>query len=106
MGEDGASLGGRQLRVVVDDVEERLVNLADVVEEGDALERAQLVLIETGGVAEDQRIAGDPPDVLSRFVVVGLDRVEQRLERGGREALGALATTAFEAPERASDEHR
>ena len=104
MSGDGASLRGRQLRVVVDKVEQRFMNLPDVVEEGNALERAQPVPIETGGVTKDQRIARDPTDVLPGLVVVRFDRIEECLEDCGGEALGAFATTMIEAPERASDE--
>ena len=54
MGENGASLGRRQLRVIMEHVGQCLVNLADIVEEGDAFERTELAMVETSCVAEDQ----------------------------------------------------
>ena len=42
---------------------ERLVDLADVVEECDALDAAHCVVVEVGRVGEDERVGGDAPDV-------------------------------------------
>ncbi len=104
MRQDGASLARGQLLGIVDDVEERLVNLSDVVKERDPLERAQLAVPQAGGVAKDQRVAGDSPDMLPGLMVIGLDGIEECLERGRRESLGALPASALQTPERAADE--
>ena len=45
-----------------------------------------------GGVGEDERIGGDAADVGAGLGIVGVDGVEQRLERGGGEALGGSAS--------------
>ena len=91
MRRDGAPLRGGERVLVVDDVEERLVDLADVVEERDALDALALVLGEVGRVGEDERVGGDAAHVRAGFRVVGVDGVEQRLERGGGEPLGGAA---------------
>ena len=91
---DGSTIGGGELLVVVDDVEERFVDLSDVVEERDALDALALVLRELGGVAEDERIGRDAPDVGAGLGIVGVDGVEQRFERRGGEPLGRLGGSA------------
>ena len=50
-----------------------------------------LVLGELGRIGEDQGVCGDAAHVGPGFGVVGVDRVEQRLERGGGESLGGAA---------------
>ena len=104
MGRDRPSLGRGEPAVVVNDVEERFVDLADVVEERDALDAAKDVVPETSGIAEDQRIARDLTDMLAGFVVVGFDRVENRLEGGGREPFGAGTAVVLDAPGGAEDQ--
>jgi hypothetical protein len=101
---DRAAFGRRQLRAVVEHIEERLVDLADIVKKGDALERAQLVGPETGGVAEDEGEASDASNVLTGLVVVGFDGVEESLEGGGGESFGPASSTVFEGGKGAGDE--
>jgi len=81
----------RQGRVVVNDVEQRLVDLADVMEEGDALDVPEGALAQVGGVGEDERITSDAADVRAGFSVVGVDRAQQGFEHGGGETLGREA---------------
>ena len=83
---------GRERVVVVDDVEERLVDLADVVKERDALDaRCTRARRELGGVGEDERVGGDAAHVRAGLGVVRVDGVEQRFECGGGETLGGSA---------------
>jgi hypothetical protein len=91
MGVDGPSLGCGELSLVVDDVEQRLVDLSDVVEERDAFDALAFVLGEVGGLTQDEGIRRDAPDMSSSVGVIRVDRVEERLESGGREALGRLS---------------
>ena len=88
--EDRSALGGGELAVVVDDVEERLVDLADVVKERDTLDDALVAVAQSGGVGEDEGVVGDAADVGAGLGVVGVDGVEERFEGGGGEPLGAL----------------
>jgi len=83
---DRAALCRGQRRVIVNDVEQRLVNFADVVEERDPLDAPALFFIQIGGAGEHQRVACDAADVRPRHRIVGVDGVEQRLERRGAEA--------------------
>ena len=84
----GAALLGGELRLLVEDVGERPVELADVVEERDSLDAAQSALVQTGGFAEYQCVGRDAADVRAGDGVVGVDGVEQRLERGRAKPLG------------------
>jgi len=95
VGEDGAALRGRELAVVVNDVEERFVDLADVVKQGNALDASGVVLIESGGFGEDECVVGDAPDMGAGFHVVCVDGVEEGLEGGGGEAFCALSSRSL-----------
>jgi hypothetical protein len=101
---DRAALGRREASVVVDDIEQRLVDLSDVVEERDALDAAEDMVVETGGIAEDQRVSRHPSNMLSRFVVVGLDGVEDRLQRGSGKPLRGRAPATLDTPKGAKDQ--
>lgn len=81
-------LFGRELRRVVKDVRESLVELADVVEQCDPLDAVEGSLIEPGGVAENERKARDPTHVGASYGVVGIDGVKERLHRGRPEPFG------------------
>jgi hypothetical protein len=50
VGDDRTSLGRREMRLLMNDVEECLVNLADVVKEGDTLDPLPLVFVELSGI--------------------------------------------------------
>ena len=75
---------------IVHDVEQRFVDLADVVKERDALDGVAAALVESGRFGDDQRVGRDAPNVLSSLGVICFDRVEQRLEAGGGEAFDGL----------------
>ena len=93
--EDFAMLCGRQFVVIVDDVEERLVDLADIVKEGDALHGALGALVEPQFVREDECIVRDTSYMCACLGIVGVDGIEQGLERRGGEALRALSAGVF-----------
>jgi len=95
VGGDRTALGGSESLDVVDDVEERLVDLADVVEQGDTSDPALLVLAESRCVGEDERVFGDTSDVYARVGVVGVDSAEERFEGGGGHAFGGLLPFEF-----------
>src|SRR6185369_12379969 len=83
-----APLLWRELRRVVKDVRESLVELADVVEQRDPLDAVERSLIEPGGIAKNERIARDPTHVGACYGVVGIDGIQERLHRGRPEPLG------------------
>jgi len=59
----------------VEDIRQRPVELADVVEERDTLDAVQRALVQTAFFAEYQRVGGDPADVRARNGVVGVDGI-------------------------------
>ena len=102
MGVDRPPLGRGEPGVVVHDVEQRLVDLADVVKERHPLDRALRMLVEVGGVGDDQRVGRHPAHVHAGVGIVGLDGVEQRLERCAGEPLHGLAGAALANHERSA----
>ncbi len=76
-----------QLPVVVNHVEERLVNLADVVEQCDAFDHVTGMSVGAHRVCQNERIPRDPPDMRASNRVVGVDGVEQGLHRSGAQPL-------------------
>jgi hypothetical protein len=95
MRSDRPPLGACQMRVLVNDVEQRFVNLSDIVEERDAFNDTLLVGVELRGVGNDQGIRGDATYVRAGLCVVRVDRVEQRFETGSGKSLGRLSAPAF-----------
>ena len=92
---DRAPVGRAQRLVIMHDVEERFVDLADVVKERDALDGVAAALVESCRFGDDQRVGRHAPNMLSSFGVIGFDRVEQRLEAGGGETFDGLASCAL-----------
>ena len=85
---DGSAILGAEWLIVADDVDEGLVDLPDIVEEGDTFDALALVLRELSRFTEDERVRGDAAYVRARLGIVGVDGVEQRLERCRGEPLG------------------
>ena len=86
----------------MDDVEQRFVDLADVVEERDALDRSwQSCSSSAGRLGEDQGVGGDAADVRAGSASLASMALSKRLERGGGEAFGDAAAPSF-ARERAA----
>mgnify|MGYP006146577779 CR=1 FL=1 len=79
----------------MNDVEERFVELADVVKDRRALDGERGRAVETGGVGEREGVDGDPANVCTRLAVGGIDGVEERLERGGGESFGGAPGGSF-----------
>jgi hypothetical protein len=77
MREDLASFTGCETRVLVDDVEERFVNLPDIVEQRDALNDSSIVTIELRGFREDERVRGNSAHVCSGLSIVCVDCIEE-----------------------------
>ena len=68
----------------------RDADLADVVEERSELDPLQRLRLEAELLADADRQVGDPARVRGRVLVVGLERVRQRLDRGEEGPLHAL----------------
>jgi hypothetical protein len=93
----------------VNDIEQRLVDLADVVKERNAFDGALVVFIELRSIGDDERTRGDPAHVHACDRVVGFDGVEERLEAGTGETLErpvrfALTSEKCGAGDRANDQ--
>ena len=87
MGADRAALLGTEGALLMDEIEERLVNLPDVVEECYALDDALGMLVEIGGIGEDECVSRDASHVGTGLGVVRVDGSEERFEqRAGRRA--------------------
>ena len=95
MGEDSASLSSGEMAVLVNDVEERFVDLADVMEQRHSLDDFLFMFVEVGGLREDERIRGNASNVRACFGVVRVDGIEQSLHAGSREAFRRFAPTSF-----------
>jgi hypothetical protein len=104
MGDDRSAFSGGEMRILVNDVEERLIDLPNVVEESDALDDLSLVGIELRGVGDDQRVGGNTSHVSAGLRVVRVDGIEERLEARRGHPLGALAVMSFSDEKRASDD--
>jgi len=91
----GTQLLRRQVRVIVNDVEQRLVDLSNVVKQRDSFDGGLLVRIEIGGVREDERITRDAAHVAAGFGVVRIDGAEERLQDGGGESFCGKAVMAL-----------
>ena len=72
-------------------VGERAVQFADVVEQCDSFNAAQCMLVEAGGVAENQGVGRDTTHVFACILVIGINGIEQRLHRRRTQTLGARA---------------
>jgi len=87
---DGASFGGGEVLNVVDDVEERLMDLADVVKERDAQDAASSAPGKPCFLGEDEGILRDAADVDAGVRIIGIDGAEERFEGGSGHAFGGL----------------
>ena len=72
-----------ELAMIVDNVEQRFVELPDVVKEGDALHGVASVEVGTHRVGEDQSVARDSTYVSTCNRVIRVDSVEKGLECRG-----------------------
>jgi hypothetical protein len=86
-----AALCGGQLARLANDVEERLVDLANVVKERRKLDSAPFRSFDAQRLGENQRVLGYTPDVGARLPIVGVNGAEQGFESGGGKPLGAFS---------------
>src|SRR4051812_9963452 len=91
----GAALLRRKLRRIVEDVSERLVELADVVKERNSLDAPEHPLVVSSGFAEYQRVGGDTADVGAGDGIVSVDRIKQCLQSCGAHTLGSRPQAAL-----------
>ena len=98
----GAPLLGGEIGWIVEDVRKRLVQLSNVVEQRNPLDAVLGVVIETGSLAQDEGIGRDAADVRASGGVVGIDCVEQGLERGRAEPLGVASHAVLAVEESSS----
>jgi hypothetical protein len=89
---DGIPLVGRERRPIVNDVEQRLVDLADVVKECDPLDGQARLLVKVGRLGQRERVPRDAAHMRTRHMIIRIDRVEQGFQRGSRESLGGAAS--------------
>ena len=75
VGRDRTTLVGSEPPLLVNDVEERFVDLPNVVKEGNALNHAAFAVAESRGVGDDERVGRDAPDVSAGLRVIGVDGV-------------------------------
>src|SRR5690242_12832480 len=92
---DLTSFRWREVGALVNDVEERFVDLSNVMKQGDPLDDFFLMLVELCGIGKDERVGSNASHVSARLGVVGVDGVEQRLERCGGESLSRLSAVAL-----------
>lgn len=86
-------LASVQLAGVVDQIEECLVDLANVVEQGNTFHHVARVFVDTHCIGQHQRVTSHAPYVSSGYRVVCVDGVEQRLERGSSQPLESVGVT-------------
>jgi hypothetical protein len=101
---DGAAFGGGEVLDVVDDVEERLMDLANVVKEGDAQDAASSAPGKPCFLGEDEGVLRDAADVDAGIGIIGIDGAEERFEGGGGHAFGGLTLLKLAPQERAAEE--
>jgi len=97
---NGLALLGRQPRPLAYDVEQGLVNLADIVKQGHAFDPVLHRVVGPVSVSQNQRVARDPAHVGPGLGVGRVDGVEQRLGQSRCQALGAAASATLASQQR------
>jgi 23S rRNA (cytosine1962-C5)-methyltransferase len=87
VGHHRASLLGRKLGRIVEDVRQRFVEFADVVKEGYPFDGAKRMVVEPCRIAENEGVSRYSADVGASCLIVRVDRVEKGLESGGAQAV-------------------
>ena len=95
MSDDGAPFRRCQVCVLVNYVEERLVDFADVVKERDSLDDLPFMFVEISGIREDERVSGDASDMGASLGIVRVDGIEKGFHAGRGESLGGFTTAPF-----------
>jgi hypothetical protein len=102
---DGAALARGEASILVHDVEQGLVYLADVMKQRNTFDGPTLPLVETGGLGDDQGIRRHAADMHAGLRVVRFDRIEECLERRGGESFDCAARAVFASHEDGAGEH-
>jgi hypothetical protein len=94
---------GGQLRGIVHDVRYRTIDLSNVMEKSNTLDTALKPLVSIAGNRELQCVVRNATGMRACFGVVGVDCVEQALERGGSKPLEHEAVASLTVIKRACD---
>jgi 23S rRNA (cytosine1962-C5)-methyltransferase len=95
MSRDRSPLLARESRSLVYDIEQRLVDLADVVEQRHPLDLVLHGVIGSAHLGQNECVAGHSAHVRPCFGVRCIDRVEQRFGQRSGQAFGASPTAAL-----------
>jgi len=100
------TVGRSERGFIVENVGDRLMDLADVVKQRDTLDTGARSLVEPGRPREDERAAGNTADMRAGHRIVGVNRVKKRFERCGAESLSADARAPLPQQQSASGESK
>src|SRR5688500_4572172 len=87
---------------IVHDVEQRLVDFPNVVEECHAFDAAHRGVVESCTAGERHAVRSNPSNVRTGDGIVGIDGIEQGFERSGREPCRAAGFAMLTNEERAN----
>ena len=92
-----------QARALVDDVEQRFVDFADVVKQRDTLDLVLHRFVGAIGGGEDERVPCNPAHMCARPLIGRVDRVEQRLGQCRRESFGTSTPASLARQQRRAE---
>ncbi len=87
MGHDGPTLVGTELARLVDDVGQRTIHFTDVMKERNTLDTSLHPFVHISSLCQNECELGDSADVRAGGGVIGVDRIEDRLEGRGAKPL-------------------
>ena len=90
-----------ELRLVVEDVRQSLVQLPNIVEQSDSLDTVEHSRIEISGFPEHESVRGDAADVRAGHGIVRLDRIEKSFQRRRAKSFRLCSTAVLLIRERA-----
>jgi hypothetical protein len=76
MRHDGSTFTRREAALLIDDVVQRPVDLSYVVKQRDSLDAAFCFLVDVGCIGQNQGVPCNPANVLARFRIVCVNRIE------------------------------
>jgi hypothetical protein len=103
---NGFALGSGQACALVDDVEQRFVDLPDVVKQRHALDLMLSRLVGAVRAGQDECISRHSAHVGARLLIGGVDGVEQSLRQGCGEPLGAPPSPSLPRQQRRAKRRR
>ena len=92
---DGAALGWSQLAGLVHHIEERLVDLSNVMEQRGELDRASDTLVHSARIRDGEGVGGNATNVCPGLRIICVDGAQERLEGGGGKPLSSMAPAAL-----------